>query len=172
MLEHAEWRALGTNAHLLVLDGDLAAARAVVERVLDDVDRTYSRFRSDSELMRLQAARGAGTGEPAPRGRRSTTAIEAARDTDGAVDPTVGRAMRIVGYDDDFAALAGAAPAALHCRARRRSRAGGRSALDARTRTVRDAGRGRARPRFDRQGACIRPRRRGRRAAAPGAASW
>jgi hypothetical protein len=27
VLEQADWRALGTNAHLLVLDGDLAAAR-------------------------------------------------------------------------------------------------------------------------------------------------
>jgi FAD:protein FMN transferase len=32
--------------------------------------------------------------------------LRAARDTDGAVDPTIGRAMRIVGYDDDFANLA------------------------------------------------------------------
>ena len=45
MLEQADWRALGTNAHLFVLDGDLAAARAAVERVLDDVDAAYSRFR-------------------------------------------------------------------------------------------------------------------------------
>ena len=58
MLEQADWRALGTNAHLFVLDGDLAAARARVDRVLDDVDAAYSRFRRDSELMRLQAAAG------------------------------------------------------------------------------------------------------------------
>ena len=48
MLEQAHWRALGTNVDLLVLDGDLAAARASVERVLADVDAAYSRFRSDS----------------------------------------------------------------------------------------------------------------------------
>jgi thiamine biosynthesis lipoprotein len=35
------------------------------------------------------------------------TAIGVARDTDGAVDPTIGRAMRIIGYDDDFSRLAG-----------------------------------------------------------------
>jgi FAD:protein FMN transferase len=29
-----------------------------------------------------------------------------ARDTDGAVDPTIGRAMRIIGYDDDFGRIA------------------------------------------------------------------
>ena len=113
MLERADWRALGTNAHLLVLDGDLAAARAAVERLLDDVDRTYSRFRPDSELMRLQAAPGR-SGRVSPLlWQAITTAIAVARDTDGAVDPTIGRAIRIVGYDDDFSRLAGR-DAAIH----------------------------------------------------------
>jgi FAD:protein FMN transferase len=105
VLEQADWRALGTNAHLLVLDGDLATARAAVEQLLDEVDLAYSRFRPDSELMRLQAE---------PRGGRVgpllwqaiTTALAVARDTDGAVDPTIGRAMRIIGYDDDFGRIA------------------------------------------------------------------
>ena len=113
MLEHAEWRALGTNAHLLVLDGDLATARAAVERLLADVDRTYSRFRSDSELMRLQAAPGRSARVSPLLWRAITTAIDVARATDGAVDPTVGRAMRIVGYDDDFGRVAGR-DAAIH----------------------------------------------------------
>ncbi|OLC57741.1 MAG: hypothetical protein AUH85_02530 [Chloroflexi bacterium 13_1_40CM_4_68_4] len=33
-------------------------------------------------------------------------ALRSARESDGAVDPTVGRAMRVVGYDDDFSRLA------------------------------------------------------------------
>ena len=107
MLEQADWRALGTNAHLLVLDGDLARARSAVERLLDDVDRTYSRFRSDSELMRLQSTPGR-SGRVSPLlWRALTTAIAIAHDTDGAVDPTIGRAVRVVGYDDDFGHLAG-----------------------------------------------------------------
>ncbi len=102
MLQQATWRALGTNAHLFVLDGDLAKARASVERLLADVDMAYSRFRSDSELMRLQAS-------PTRSGPVSpllwlavTTALDVAHETDGAVDPTIGTAMRIIGYDDDF----------------------------------------------------------------------
>ena len=102
MLEQAAWRALGTNAHLFVLDGDLAKARASVERLLADVDLAYSRFRSDSELMRLQAS-------PTRSGPVSpllwlavTTALDVAHETGGAVDPTIGMAMRIIGYDDDF----------------------------------------------------------------------
>ncbi|HEY4752815.1 MAG TPA: FAD:protein FMN transferase, partial [Candidatus Limnocylindrales bacterium] len=58
MVETAEWRAIGTGVRLAVIDGDLAAARSAVEAVLDEVDRTYSRFRADSELVALNAARG------------------------------------------------------------------------------------------------------------------
>jgi thiamine biosynthesis lipoprotein len=107
VLEHAEWRALGTSAHLLVLDGDLARAQTTVERLLDDVDQTYSRFRSDSELMLLQTAPGGSARVSPLLWQAVTTAIDVARATDGAVDPTVGRAMRIVGYDDDFGRVAG-----------------------------------------------------------------
>jgi thiamine biosynthesis lipoprotein len=106
MLEQADWRALGTNAHLFVLDGDLGAARARVDRVIEDVDAAYSRFRRDSDLMRLQAAAGQWTPVSRLLWDAISVALRAARDTDGAVDPTIGRAMRIVGYDDDFANLA------------------------------------------------------------------
>ena len=135
MLEHAEWRALGTNAHLLVLDGDLAAARAAVGNLLDDVDRTFSRFRSDSELMLLQAAPGRSARVSPLLWQAVTTAIAVARATDGAVDPTVGRAMRIVGYDDDFSRVAGR-EAAIHVELG--SVPGWQViGLDARTRTIR-----------------------------------
>ena len=58
MLRQAAWRALGTRVDLLVLDGDLVAARSAVEALLDEVDRTYSRFRPDSELMIVQQQAG------------------------------------------------------------------------------------------------------------------
>ena len=114
LLRQADWRALGTGVRLLVHAGDLDAARDAVVRVLDEVDRTYSRFRDDSELSRLNAA-------TAATSQRTTTehtispllaralggALEAARHTSGAVDPTIGKAMRVIGYDGDFAAIAG-----------------------------------------------------------------
>src|SRR5262245_60944314 len=103
MLDQVHWRALGTNAHLLVLDGDLPAARASIDELLDEIDRTYSRFRDDSELSRLQTQPGAWTTVSPLLWRAITTAIAVARDTDGAVDPTVGQAMRVIGYDRDFA---------------------------------------------------------------------
>jgi thiamine biosynthesis lipoprotein len=105
MLEAGHWRALGTNAHLFVLDGDLASARAAVEALLDDVDSTYSRFRDDSELSRLQTGPGRWAHISPLLWQAVTAAIAVARDTDGAVDPTIGRAMRAIGYDRDFARL-------------------------------------------------------------------
>jgi thiamine biosynthesis lipoprotein len=111
MVEHAAWRALGTSVHLLTDGLDLAAARGAVERVLDDVDGAYSRFRPDSELELAQA-----TGDRQVRispllASAIGTALRVARSTGGAVDPTVGRAIRAIGYDDDFARVATRTPA-------------------------------------------------------------
>ena len=102
MLEQADWRALGTGVRLVVRDGDLAAARLAVEAILDEVDRAYSRFRPDSELMALHASRGRTTTVSALLARAVGGALEAARRSGGAVDPTVGRAIRVIGYDADF----------------------------------------------------------------------
>ena len=56
--------------------------------------------------MRLQAARGTVAPVSPLLWDAISVAIAVARDTDGAVDPTIGRAMRIVGYDDDFGRVA------------------------------------------------------------------
>jgi thiamine biosynthesis lipoprotein ApbE len=103
----ARWMALGTTVHLLVTDAAaLEAARASVERTLDEVDTTYSRFREDSELRRLAAHRGTPVRVSELLARAVEAALRAARETDGAVDPTVGRAMRAIGYEADFSVLA------------------------------------------------------------------
>ena len=101
-LAAADWRALGTGVRLVVHAGDLAAARAAVEAVLERVDRTYSRFRPDSEVMRLARRPGTWQTVSALLGEAIAAALRAAELTDGAVDPTVGRAMRAIGYDADF----------------------------------------------------------------------
>jgi thiamine biosynthesis lipoprotein ApbE len=105
-LPAAEWRALGTGVRLVVLDGDLEAARRAVVGVLDDVDRTCSRFRPDSELTAINAAAGRTTRIGPLLERAISGALEAARRTGGAVDPTVGRALRLIGYDADFDLIA------------------------------------------------------------------
>jgi thiamine biosynthesis lipoprotein len=102
----AAWRAIGTGVRVVVSNGDVDAARAAVVEVLGEVDLALSRFRDDSELSRLNARSGQ-DGEVSPLlGEAIAAGLRAARLTGGAVDPTVGRAMRLIGYDLDFAALA------------------------------------------------------------------
>ena len=100
----ARWRALGTDVHVIVDGGDLEVATAAVTQVLVDVDRTYSRFRADSELSQLNERAEAPTVSPL-LARAIEAALRGARATDGLVDPTVGRAMRAIGYDEDFAVI-------------------------------------------------------------------
>jgi FAD:protein FMN transferase len=103
----ARWPALGTSASVVVSGpGALAGARAAVEAELAAIDLACSRFRADSELSRLNA----GAGRPVRVGARLLEAIavalRAAALTDGIVDPTIGRALILAGYDRDFATLA------------------------------------------------------------------
>ncbi len=98
------WGALGTTVHLLVTDpGRLELARRAVVAVLADVDATYSRFRADSELRVLLSDPGRDHLVSPLLARALGTALQAARATGGLVDPTIGRALRLLGYDDDFA---------------------------------------------------------------------
>ena len=101
-IDSAEWRALGTGVHVLTFEGELEPARRAVVDLLEDVDRAYSRFRPDSELGRLNAMGGRPMAVGPLFGRAIEAALRAGRLSDGLVDPTVGRAMRAVGYDRDF----------------------------------------------------------------------
>jgi thiamine biosynthesis lipoprotein ApbE len=102
----ASWRALGTHADLVVTGGDLNRARRAVEAVLAEVDRTYSRFRPDSELVRLNEQAGRTVSLSPLLARAIDVALRAAALTDGLCDPTVGRALHRIGYDGDFAGIA------------------------------------------------------------------
>ncbi|HET9051165.1 MAG TPA: FAD:protein FMN transferase, partial [Candidatus Dormibacteraeota bacterium] len=73
--------------------------------VLRDVDGACSRFREDSELTRLNACAGRETAVSPLLARAIDVALRAARLTGGDVDPTVGTAMRLAGYDVDFGSL-------------------------------------------------------------------
>ena len=101
----AHWRALGTSVDLLLHGGDPDSARDAVTELLDAVDRAFSRFRPDSELSRLNGLGGRPLVVSELFARAVESGIRAGRVSDGLVDPTVGRAMRLVGYDDDFSRL-------------------------------------------------------------------
>ena len=97
----------------LVVEDDrvLGAAAADFDAILTRIDAAASRFRSDSALSIANSRAGRPTPVPRVLGQLVSAALNAARDSDGLVDPTVGRALRAVGYDCDIAAVAPDGPA-------------------------------------------------------------
>jgi thiamine biosynthesis lipoprotein len=99
--------ALGTTASVIV-DGDPGATRRALpaaQAELAAIDAACSRFRPDSELCRVNAAGGASVPASDLFLEAVHVALRAARLTDGLVDPTMGRALRELGYDRDFEAV-------------------------------------------------------------------
>ncbi len=108
----ADGTALGGSTRLVVTRRDaLEAAWTAVEATLGAVDLAYSRFRSDSELSLLNASPGRTHRLSPLLATAIAAALRAARLTGGAVDPTVGGAMRVVGYDVTFSGVAPRGPA-------------------------------------------------------------
>jgi thiamine biosynthesis lipoprotein len=106
-LPTARWRALGTGVVLRVLDRQaLDGARALVAAELDAIDLACSRFRADSELSRANARAGGPPVRVAPLLIEALqVALRGAELSDGAVDPTVGAALVLAGYDRDWRLL-------------------------------------------------------------------
>ena len=99
----ASWRALGTTVVVAVTEPSaLRKSCSLVAAELDAIDRACSRFRDDSELVRLNARAGTATQVGALLFEALSTAVDAAAATDGLVDPTVGRSLRLSGYDKTF----------------------------------------------------------------------
>jgi thiamine biosynthesis lipoprotein ApbE len=112
------WTALGMLVQLVVTSPRLlGAARELLEADLLALDLACSRFRPDSELVAVgNVARGASapvivTVSPL-LAQAVAVSLRAAQLTDGDLDPTVGGALAALGYDRDFAELAGDGAAA------------------------------------------------------------
>jgi thiamine biosynthesis lipoprotein len=106
--------ALGSIAVIGVTDPALLAqVRAGVQAVVSAFDLACSRFRDDSELSALCRT----PGRPVPVSEllldAVAAALRAARLTDGDVDPTLGAALRSLGYDRDYEELAARGPACV-----------------------------------------------------------
>lgn len=99
-----EWSVWSTRARVCVTEvGALDEAVARVRMLLGEVDEVASRFRDDSEVGRLVT----GTQRVSPLlADLVRVALDAAADTDGAVDPTVGAALVDLGYDRTLPDLA------------------------------------------------------------------
>ncbi len=106
-LASVSFPALGTTALLCVAEAEgVPAARHELERELAELDEACSRFRSDSELVRLNADAGTGPVAVSPLLFEAiVVAVSAAASTGGLVDPTVGRTLRLAGYDRRFASV-------------------------------------------------------------------
>ena len=106
-----QWQRWTADMHLLVTDpAALETARAVVDAELDQIELAASRFRADSEVSRLAEADGGPRPVSPVLAELIEAALAAARMTDGDVDPTVGRRVVELGYDEVFADAGPAAP--------------------------------------------------------------
>jgi len=104
----AQWPVWGTVARIVVTDpARLAEATHLVRAELAAVDAACSRFRADSELRAACRAGGRPVTVSPLLADLVSAALIAARDSGGAVDPTVGAALCGLGYDRDFAELTG-----------------------------------------------------------------
>jgi thiamine biosynthesis lipoprotein len=101
------WEALGTTVVLrLTEDSGAIRARELAECELEAIDRACSRFRSDSELSRVNAQAGRIVEVDALLIEALQVALRAAEHTNGDVDPTLGRALVLAGYDRDWKLIA------------------------------------------------------------------
>lgn len=102
----ARWETWSTGVVLRLADPHgLAAARVAVERELEAIDRACSRFRADSEIARANTRAGRIVRVSPLLAEALALALRAARLTDGDVDPTVGSALVLAGYDRDWLSL-------------------------------------------------------------------
>jgi FAD:protein FMN transferase len=96
------FRAMGCE---IVVGGASAPELSAVRKLFADRDATFSRFRPDSELTRINRSR-ATLLHVSPAFAEATRAALAAADaTLGLVDPTLLDALEAAGYDADFASL-------------------------------------------------------------------
>ncbi|MFN8025095.1 MAG: FAD:protein FMN transferase [Acidimicrobiia bacterium] len=123
-----QFRAMGTDVEILVLDGpdDLGdRAAAAVERL----EAKWSRFRPTSELCRLNASGGA----PVIVSKETLAVLERALDaqqaTGGLYDPTILPDLEAAGYDRSFDEMESSPPGSPRPASRADARPDGRPAV-------------------------------------------
>jgi thiamine biosynthesis lipoprotein len=106
LLGIADHRALGGSLRVVVTKPEsLRAATTAVEKIVNAIDLAASRFRKDSELSRINASPERVAKVSPLLAQAIGTALRGAELSGGAVDPTIGYAIRLAGYDTDFAAV-------------------------------------------------------------------
>lgn len=106
MLASTTFRALGTSATVAVAEPTaLHEGRRLLAAHLADIDLACSRFRPDSELVRLGASQGRPVAASASLRDALREALRVARLTDGLVSPSLGVSLVAAGYDRDLGTL-------------------------------------------------------------------
>jgi FAD:protein FMN transferase len=102
-LAQRSFRAIGTTATVVVVDPSrLDAAALLLCHEIEALDLACSRFRPDSELAHLHSLAGSSVAVSSLLFEALEVAVDVAKRTHGAVDPTIGNAMSTLGYDRDF----------------------------------------------------------------------
>jgi thiamine biosynthesis lipoprotein len=107
----ASWRALGTYVDLRTTPDRIIPAVALAVDILNEVDLACSRFRADSDLSLANRAAGRRVCVSPLLVAAVQVALEAADETDGLVDPTLGTVLTAAGYDRTFALVPADDPA-------------------------------------------------------------
>lgn len=105
--------AMGTTVVVIAPDHASDAALSLTRDLFEEWEQTFSRFRADSELSRLNARAGLRVSVSPLMLRVLSAALDAARSTRGIFDPTILLRMIEIGYDRSFEQLAPQQPAAL-----------------------------------------------------------
>lgn len=87
---------------LVELGGPTVAEAQQIERLFQERDEQFSRFRENSELSWVNRAPGEIVAVSGGFAKMLERALTAAAKTDGLVDPTLGEAIDAAGYDRDF----------------------------------------------------------------------
>lgn len=101
-----DWELWSTDCRLVVTEpAQLAAASDLVDAELSRIEQACSRFRLDSELMTLVRDEDGAADLSPLLAELVGAALLAARESDGAVDPTLGAVLAGLGYDRDIREL-------------------------------------------------------------------
>ncbi len=113
MTESRTWRAWSCTVRLVTEEtAVLDEAARDLDAMLARVDELASRFRPDSALSWANAHAGKPVAIPRELVHLVECALEAAKQTSGAVDPTIGLDLAAWGYDRDFAEVRADGPPA------------------------------------------------------------
>ena len=135
LVAERRFRAMGTDAHVVVNGPEAEASLDVAIARVGDLERRWSRFLQDSEICRLNARAGSPTVVSTDTFGLIEKAVFAWQVTAGAFDPMMLAALEELGYDAPFDSLS-ADPARLGHVAPKASGGAGAVELDRGSQTV------------------------------------